>query len=309
MKRKNQFLTPNGRLNADGRRLRELASRTGSDEKKLRAEYREKGYDDFSIQRVFHEANDGRRLIQQANRRRKGRDRPPGSTDEDKGGPSAASVDTLADLPVTKTGFSQRLLRLFACACCRRIFDRLAPNCRRAVEIAERFADGLAEPAELDDARQLAERLEVTAAAGVAAGRFLAEQSNGCRYYQFTERVHQVASPKLKLADVWAVANDLWPWRGDSLDNAEAEAAHNSIFRDVFGGPVWPWAFDAAWRTAPVLSLARSVYERREFARMPELGDALAAAGCRDAALLDHYRSAPVHVRGCWALDAVLDFD
>jgi hypothetical protein len=308
MKRTNRFLTPTGRLNADGRRLCDLAARTGSDEKKLRAEYRKKGYDDFSIERVIDEAKDRRRLIQQANRRRKGQGRPPGSPDEDDGGQSAASTDTVVGLPGTKT-FSQRLLRLYACACCRRIFDRLAPDCRRAVEIAERFADDLAELADLDDARRLVEQLEAPAAARVAAGRFLAGQSNGYRHYQFTERVHQVASRKLKLADVRAVAKDLWPWRGDSLDNAEADAAHTDIYCDVFGGPDWPWAFDAAWRTAPVLSLARSVYERREFARMPELGDALAAAGCRDAALLDHCRSAPVHVRGCWALDAMLNFD
>ena len=34
---------------------------------------------------------------------------------------------------------------------------------------------------------------------------------------------------------------------------------------------------------------------------------ALEAAGCTDAELLAHFRGDGPHVRGCWAVDAVLD--
>src|SRR5262249_42901976 len=50
--------------------------------------------------------------------------------------------------------------RLFLCAGCRALWDRLPdPETRRAVEVAERFADGEAFGEELADARQGAEEL------------------------------------------------------------------------------------------------------------------------------------------------------
>lgn len=47
--------------------------------------------------------------------------------------------------PDTAPKASNRKMRLFACACCRRIWHVLDTDCRRAVEIAESYADGLAD--------------------------------------------------------------------------------------------------------------------------------------------------------------------
>jgi hypothetical protein len=55
------------------------------------------------------------------------------------------------------------------------------------------------------------------------------------------------------------------------------------------------------------MSLARQMYDSRDFGAMPILADALQDAGCDSDTLLNHLRDAKqTHVRGCWALDLVL---
>ncbi|MBM3979141.1 MAG: hypothetical protein FJ304_02435 [Planctomycetes bacterium] len=77
--------------------------------------------------------------------------------------------------------------------------------------------------------------------------------------------------------------------------------------RDIFGNPFRPVAFDPAWRTDTALTLARQMYDTREFSAAPILADALQDAGCDCDELLNHLReTSATHVRGCWALDLVL---
>lgn len=69
------------------------------------------------------------------------------------------------------------------------------------------------------------------------------------------------------------------------------------------------WPFDDHWRTEAVVGLARSIRADQAFDRMPILADALEEAGCDDRVILDHCRSCNEHVTGCWAVEAVLDFE
>lgn len=58
-----------------------------------------------------------------------------------------------------------------------------------------------------------------------------------------------------------------------------------------------------SWLTPTVVSMARHAYDRRDFANLPILADALEEAGCVDDAMLTHLRGPDSHVRGCWAVD------
>jgi hypothetical protein len=79
------------------------------------------------------------------------------------------------------------------------------------------------------------------------------------------------------------------------------------IFREIFGNPFRPVAFDPSWLTSDVLALARGIYDERAFDRMPILADALQDAGCTNEDVLTHCRGANyLHVRGCWVVDLVL---
>jgi hypothetical protein len=86
----------------------------------------------------------------------------------------------------------------------------------------------------------------------------------------------------------------------------EARVVHSDYIRDIFGNPFRPVAADPCWLTSPVLDLARTMYDSRDFGPMPILGDALEEAGCNNADILAHCRGGGPHVRGCWVVDLVL---
>jgi hypothetical protein len=95
------------------------------------------------------------------------------------------------------------------------------------------------------------------------------------------------------------------------------EVGQCDLLRDIVGNPFRvPPPIDRAWLcwndgTIPRLALAS--YEERSLpagvldtVRLSVLADALEDAGCADADLLGHLRGSGPHVRGCFALDAVL---
>lgn len=78
------------------------------------------------------------------------------------------------------------------------------------------------------------------------------------------------------------------------------------LLRDLVGNPFRPVTPHPDWLTSTVLTLARQMYDSRDFTAMPILADALQDADCEDGQILAHCRGDGPHVRGCWVVDLVL---
>jgi hypothetical protein len=97
-----------------------------------------------------------------------------------------------------------------------------------------------------------------------------------------------------------------WEWKG-LTGPPQLDPDWRPTIQDVFGNPFRPVSLDPAWATSTVVSLARQMYEGRDFSPMPILADALQDAGCANDDVLDHCRGPGPHVRGCWVVDLLLD--
>ncbi|QJW96426.1 hypothetical protein FTUN_3983 [Frigoriglobus tundricola] len=94
---------------------------------------------------------------------------------------------------------------------------------------------------------------------------------------------------------------------GDAVEAQEDERrAQAELVRDIFGNPFRPVIFLPLWPTDTVVSLAKQMYDSREFSALPILADALQDAGCDSDDVLTHCRAPGTHVRGCWVVDQVL---
>jgi hypothetical protein len=160
------------------------------------------------------------------------------------------------------------------------------------VALAERSADGLVE----------AERLE---AAHLAARREAEQQAAGPR--QLAARLAAaVADPFiLRPGRPEALASALERLAVVQVGQGTFEEAFAALVDDVFGPPSRA-EFRWQWRTPTVVALTRRVLDERDEVAILVLADALEEAGCAEDALLEHCRSGVTHVRGCWALDAIL---
>ena len=175
---------------------------------------------------------------------------------------------------------SDRKFRLFACACCRAIAETF-PNrvYHDLVECAERFAEKLVTKRELD-----------------IAYRLVAQQPNmglGMAVCAVADASASYAAQKTAERAQGRVPHVTREWQA-------------CLLREIVGIPFRDITFPSDWRTDTVLSLAKQMYDSREFGAMPILADALQDAGCENADILDHCRGPGPHVRGCWVVDLIL---
>jgi len=197
----------------------------------------------------------------------------------------------MADLDLTPIKHDPRLLRLFACACARRLGAWLPRRAGEALVVAERYADGLADRRQLDRALEVVRSLHRSSwlswrgrpagepamwAAGAAEAVFLVNALTAA--YEAAEGAARALGAGAGLA---------------------------GLVREVFGNPFRPPPAGLD-RDAGVRRLARAIDEEGRWADLPVLGDALEDAGCADESVLRHCREPGEHTRGCWVVDAIL---
>ncbi len=199
-------------------------------------------------------------------------------------------ADPMLMLDFLRSTASERKLQLFACACCRPIpgFLESEPD-RRGLELTERYADGLATDEEFatlpDDVWDIRwYRRDCWNAIARAMEAYWSHVWDSRTLHAMTEQVQAQA-------------------------RKQADADLAGLLLEIFGNPFRPAQIDPAWLTwhdGLLLSIARQMYDSRDFIDMPILADALEEAGCTDQDILGHCRSEGEHVRGCWVIDALL---
>jgi hypothetical protein len=205
----------------------------------------------------------------------------------------------------------------------------------KVIEVAERYADGLVATKDLHDWGWLREQpggmvalykawdaaqSAADYASGIAAQATASSDTEKSAAWQeaFQAAWDHGASPTQALAEADAAipASSAWLALRETARKEERDAQAN-LLRDIFGNPFRQLPLiDSAWivlHEGTIARLAWSVYEERklpagtfEAGRLGVLADALEEAGCAQVELLTHLRSPGPHVRGCFAVDAML---
>jgi hypothetical protein len=210
-----------------------------------------------------------------------------------------------------RSKLSSRKLRLFACGCLRPVSQTGCAAFQRAIEVAERYADGTASRAELKNTYR--------AAYAVADPRpWWVRLSDGLADDVWDEpdelslAVVNVASPNVRKA-LQLLLKEALPYLSILYNDRIVKEGQVPrylcrLLRCVFGNPFGDAVIDPCClerSSATVVKLAQAIYDSRRFADMPILADALEEAGCTDD-LVAHCRFPNEHIRGCWVLDSIL---
>jgi hypothetical protein len=192
---------------------------------------------------------------------------------------------------------SDRKLRLFAVACCRRVVHLLKDDrFRHAIDVTERFADRNASADELYDALALAEMAtrEHPSAAGC--------------YPRDPNPFREDLSDPLRFATSTARQAAYVAYMVDAAAGVRERAVQADLLRDLFNPfrPAAPEPGSPGWDRGAVGKIVRMIYQERRFGDLPILADAIEEAGCDDEEILGHCRQPGGHVRGCWVVDLIL---
>jgi hypothetical protein len=202
----------------------------------------------------------------------------------------------------SRGGMSDRKLRLFACACCRRVWQLLPDDANRdLVAAVEDRLDGTRDDAKLWDAIVASSRREGECRDHAA---YWAAKYLGRGFYKLSP-LDSAVVVALRAAE--SVPQGTRRQAERATQAALARCIFGDPFRPAQGDPAW-----LAWHAGAIPALAQAVYEERELpsghldaARLAILADMLEEAGATDPHLLGHLRSPGPHVRGCFAVDVL----
>jgi hypothetical protein len=197
----------------------------------------------------------------------------------------------------------RRKLRLFGCACGRRVVRLMSGRGRRWLELGEQDADAL-----LDEEQR---RRVCTEDIGPLDGPRADHEADLAAWFTLGPSV-MIAAGSAARSAAGAIEIEAWH-RGADYRAAEAAERREQarLLRDLFGNPFRPprppdaaWL---AWNDGTVRRLATAIYEEGRFGDLPVLAEALEQAGCDSVEILSHCRGPGPHVRGCWVLDLLLE--
>jgi hypothetical protein len=234
---------------------------------------------------------------------------------------------------------SDRKLRFFACACCRRIDHLIQENrLRRVVETSEQYGDGLALRPQLVAAFEAALDLPFPGRQDYrpVPGGFihcdpfrdvdwtgLSLTGHIDEVFEHIDEIHHHSAVEAALWATFLVWKENWD-AGTALATHQAEhaareavsaiertvgwlerrekekVAQAELMRQIFGNPFRPYPAPPSW-SAPVVKLAEALYAGEDCAFA--LRDALLEAGHPE--LAEHFRDKD-YQKGCWALDLLL---
>jgi hypothetical protein len=218
----------------------------------------------------------------------------------------AALLDSLADQSAAR----QRKLRLFACACVRRLQAITSPDRLRAIRLSELYADGLTEPRALETALEQVRRLPEVIPYDADMALSVFGPTDLIWEKSLAEVVLGLGIP----LDAVALANRPADIAATSKVDSSARARGDEqrqqahLVRDIFGNPFRRMILDHPCLKPSTRALAESIYEERRFADLPRLATMVKKDGaCLHQEFGNHCQEPFPHVRGCWAVDLVLN--